>query len=156
MGGLYYEDFEIGTRYISKGRTVTESDVVNFAGISGDFNPLHTDEQYAKTTIFGRRIAHGALGIAIMTGLNQSLGITVGTMHAFLGLENWDFHKPIFMGDTLHLELEVASKRETKKTDRGIVNFTCQIINQHNEVIQSGVRKMLMKCRPKTSTNQPA
>lgn len=145
MSGLYYEDFELGTRYISKGRTVTESDIVNFAGISGDYNPLHVDDQFAKNTIFGRRVAHGVLGIALMTGLNQSLGITTGTMHAFLGLENWDFLHPIFIGDTLHLELEVASKRETKKSDRGIVNFTCELINQHGEVVQRGLRKMLMK-----------
>ena len=148
MRGLYFEEFEIGTRYIARGRTVTEADVVNFAGISGDYNPLHVDEQYAKTTIFGRRIAHGALGIALMTGMNQSLGITVGTMHAFMGLENWDFLKPIFIGDTLHLELEVESLRETKKLDRGIVNFRCELINQHGEIVQRGVRKVMMKRRP--------
>jgi len=146
MQGLYFEDFELGTRYISKGRTITEADLVNFAGISGDFNPLHMDEQYAKTTIFGRRICHGVLGVALMTGLNQSLGITEGTMHAFLGLE-WDFLRPLFIGDTVHLELEVITARESKKPDRGIVVFACDLINQHGEIVQQGTRKMLMKRR---------
>jgi len=150
MAGLYYEDFKVGMRFVTRGRTVTEADVVNFSGISGDFNPLHTDEQYAKTTIFGRRIAHGVLGIAMMTGLNMSLRITEGTMHAFLGLE-WDFLKPIFIGDTIHLEMEVESIRETKKADRGIVNFKCELINQHGEIVQKGVRKLLMKRRAKES-----
>ncbi|MDP8223431.1 MAG: MaoC/PaaZ C-terminal domain-containing protein [Candidatus Lernaella stagnicola] len=146
--GLFFEDFEEGMHFVSKGRTITETDVVNFAGISGDYNPLHTNEQYAKTTIFGRRVAHGVLGIALMVGLNQSLGITEDTMHAFLGLE-WDFIRPVFIGDTLHLELEVESKRESKKPDRGVVNFRCKMVNQHSEVVQEGVRKMLMKRRQK-------
>lgn len=145
--GYYYEEFEPGMSFISKGRTITEADVVNFAGISGDFNPLHLDAQYAKSTIFGRRIVHGVLGIAIMVGMNQSLGITEETMHAFLGLE-WDFIRPIFIGDTVHLEIAVDSKRETKKPDRGIVNFRCKLVNQHGEVVQEGLRKMMMKRRP--------
>lgn len=146
--GLYFEELEPGMKFVSKGRTITETDVVNFAGLSGDYNPLHTNEQYAKTTIFGRRIAHGVLGIALMVGFNQSLGITEETMHAFLGLE-WDFLRPVFIGDTLHLEIEVESKRESKKDDRGIVNFRCRMVNQHGEVAQEGIRKMLMKRRPK-------
>jgi acyl dehydratase len=149
--GLYFEDFEPGMRWISKGRTVTEADVVNFAGISGDFNPLHTNEQYAKTTIFGRRVAHGVLGVALMTGLNQDLGITEETMHAFVGLE-WEFLRPVFIGDTLHLELEVVSRRESKKPDRGIVIFDAKMVNQHGEVAQKGIRKMLMKRRPTERT----
>lgn len=143
---MFFEEFEVGMSFVSKGRTVTEADVVNFAGVSGDFNPLHTDEQYAKTTIFGRRVAHGVLGIALMVGLNQSLGITEKTMHAFLGLE-WNFIRPVFIGDTLHLEIEVESLRETKKSDRGIVNFRCKMVNQHGEVAQEGLRKMMMKRR---------
>ena len=146
--GMYWEDFEPGMQFVSKGRTVTEADVVNFAAISGDYNQLHTNEQYAKTTIFGRRIAHGVLGIAFMTGLNLSLGITEETMHAFIGLE-WSFVRPVFIGDTLHLELTIESKRPTKKPDRGIVNFACKMVNQHGEVAQEGIRKLLMKRRPK-------
>jgi len=145
--GYYYEEFEPGMSFVSKGRTVTEADVVNFAGISGDFNPLHMDAQYAKTTIFGRRVVHGVLGIAIMVGMNQSLGITEETMHAFLGLE-WTFIRPIFIGDTVHLEISVESMRETKKLDRGIVDFRCKLLNQHGEVVQEGLRKMMMKRRP--------
>jgi acyl dehydratase len=144
--GLFFEEFTVGMHWVSKGRTITETDVVNFAGVSGDFNPLHTNEQYAKTTIFGRRVAHGVLGIALMVGLIQSLGITEDTMHAFMGLE-WDFIRPVFIGDTLHLEIEVESLRETKKDDRGIVAFRCKMVNQHGEVVQEGLRKMLMKRR---------
>jgi len=145
--GLFFEEFEIGKSWISQNRTVTEADIVNFAGISGDFNPLHMDEEYAKQTIFGKRIAHGLLGLAMMTGMNQFLGITAGTVLAFLEVQ-WKFTAPIFIGDTLHLEISVLSKRETQKPDRGIVIFDCKMVNQENKVVQEGTRTMLISRRP--------
>ena len=145
--GYYFEDFKVGDRFTTKARTITEADIVNFTGLSGDFNPLHTDEEFAKKTIFKRRIAHGLLGLAVSTGMSQSLGLMEGTIIAFLGL-TWEFVKPIFIGDTVHLEMEVAEMRETSKPDRGIITFACELINQNGEVVQKGTRKIMLKRRP--------
>ena len=127
-------------------RTITEADIVNFAGLSGDFNQLHMSEQFAQGTIYGKRIAHGLLGLAVSSGLSQSLRITEGTIIAFLGL-SWEFLKPIFIGDTIHMVLTVSEARETSKKDRGIVHFNCELINQHGEMVQKGVRKVMVKRR---------
>ncbi len=147
--GLYYEDFEVGAEWVTRGRTVTEADVVAFAGLSGDYNSLHTDAEYCKEhTIFGERIAHGLLGLSIGSGLLVGLGITEGTVMAFLGL-NWNFTGPIKLGDTIHVKVKVDSKRETKKEDRGIVNFDTEIMNQRGEVVQKGTRTLMIARRPK-------
>jgi len=141
--GLYFEEFEIGMGWVSQSRTVTEADVVNFAGISADFNPLHTDDEYGKQTIFGKKVAHGLLGLAMMTGMNQQLGITAGTVLAFMEV-HWKFLAPLFIGDTIHLEMTVKNRRESKKPDRGVVVFDCNMINQRGEIVQQGERTMLM------------
>ena len=142
--GLYFEEFEVGQLFKSRGRTVTEADIVNFAGLSGDYNPLHTDEEFAKKTIFGKRIAHGMLGLTISTGLSQRLGILDDTIMAFLGLE-WNFKGPVFIGDTLCLEQTVKSKRETSKPDRGIIVFEAKLVNQKGEVVQEGTRTVMVR-----------
>lgn len=142
--GLYFEEFEVGQLFKSRGRTVTEADIVNFAGLSGDYNPLHTDEEFAKKTIFGKRIAHGMLGLTISTGLSQRLGILDDTIMAFLGLE-WNFKAPVFIGDTLHLEQSVKSKRETSKADRGIIVFEAKLVNQKGEIVQEGTRSVMVR-----------
>jgi len=145
--GLFFDDFKVGDLFVTKGRTITEADIANFAGVSGDFNQLHTDEEFAKKTIFGRRIAHGLLGLAVSSGLSQSLRIMEGTLMAFLGL-TWDFLKPIFIGDTVHLEMKVAEMKDTSKGDRGILTFECELINQNGEVVQKGTRKLMLKRKP--------
>ena len=142
--GLYYEEFEVGGEFKSGGRTVTEADIVNFAGISGDFNPLHMDEEFAKNTIYEKRVAHVMLPLAILTGLSQSLGILNDTIIAFLGFE-WKFRAPVFIGDTLYLLQHVASKWETSKRDRGIVVFDSKLINQKDEVVQEGSRTVMVR-----------
>lgn len=141
--GMHYDEFNIGDEFVSPARTVTEADIVNFAGLSGDFNQLHTDDEFAKKTQFGKRIAHGLLGIALMSGLAQRTGITDGTVVAFLGLE-WSFKGPIFIGDTIHVVQKVSSKREAKKPDRGIISFQTAVINQNGVVVQEGVRNILI------------
>ena len=143
MPPMYYDDFSLGQKFVSKGRTITEADLVNFAGFSGDFNPLHTDEVFARKTPFGRRIAHGVGILAITTGLNQSLGIFEGSIIAFLGLE-WDFLKPVFIGDTIRLVITVDFKRETMHPDRGIIFFDAEVLNQNDEVVQKGKRKIMI------------
>lgn len=143
----YYEDFSIGDAFTSPGRTVTESDVTVFAGLSGDYNPLHTDEEFAKETIFGTRIAHGLLGLSMVSGLVMRLGVFDGTVIAFLGLE-WTFTGPLFIGDTIHFEMKIIEKRETSKADRGIIVREVLLLNQKNEVVQKGTMTIMMKRKP--------
>jgi acyl dehydratase len=137
--GLFFEQLEEGTVFTSPRRTITEADIVQFAGLSGDFNPIHTDEEFAKTT----RILHGPAGFVIATGLESRLGFKEGTAIAFLGM-TWDLRAPIFPGDTIHVVETITSKRETSKLDRGIVNFDVKLVNQKGEVCQEGEWKVMM------------
>ncbi|MBX6724034.1 MAG: MaoC family dehydratase N-terminal domain-containing protein [Dactylosporangium sp.] len=143
----WYEDFRVGEKFTSARRTVTEADVALFAGLSGDFNPLHTDDEFAKETPFGRRIAHGLLILSIVTGLNQRLGLFDGTTLAFLGL-TWNFRAPVFPGDTIHFEMEITGMRETSKPDRGIVERSYRVLNQDGRVCQEGTMTVMLKRRP--------
>jgi len=137
-GPLYYEDLTVGMRFESPRRTVTEADLVRFAGVSGDFNPLHTDEEFAKTTPFGRRIAHGTLVLAISQGLRQAAGHFHGTLMALLEIRAWRFLKPVFIGDTVGVVTEVSELKATSQPDRGIVVQRIQVTNQRREVVQDG------------------
>lgn len=146
MQAWYYEDFTEGTLIPTPGRTVTEADVMAFAGISGDFNVLHMDREYAATTQFGEPIAHGLLGLAIVSGMMHQAGVINGTIIAFLGLE-WRFIGPVKFGDTIKGKMRVKEKRETSKPDRGVVKLDFKILNQRNEPVQEGVFNLLMKRR---------
>jgi len=137
-GPLYYEDLVVGMRFEAPRRTVTEADLVRFAGVSGDFNPLHTDEEFAKTTLFGRRVAHGTLVLAISQGLRQAAGHFHGTLMALLEIRAWRFLKPVFIGDTVGVVTEVGELRTTAQPDRGIVVQRIQVTNQRREVVQDG------------------
>lgn len=141
---VYWEDFFLGQKVVTQARTITEADVVMFAALTGDYNPLHTDSEFGKATMFGQRIAHGMLGLSVAVGLAALIGIGHGTIMAFLGL-TWDFTGPILLGDTIHVEQTVINKRETKNLDRGIVEWDLQIVNQRGEVVQKGQHKLLMK-----------
>lgn len=129
MRGRYFSEFEVGQQFTSQGRTVTEADVVLFAGISGDFNPLHTDETFAATTPFGRRIAHGMLAASISTGLGQTLGIFEGTTLALIG-QTFEYKGPVFFGDTIRLVLTVETCTPSRKPGRGVVVFRSEIRKQ--------------------------
>jgi len=136
--GLYFDDFSIGQSWTSPARTITEADLVAFTGISGDFNPLHTDEEFSKNTPFGGRIFHGPGVFAIATGLESRLGIKDGTAIAFLGM-NWKIVAPVRIGDTIHVAQKVAAmKASSSKPDRGVVTFDVQVLNQRGEVCQEG------------------
>lgn len=141
--GRYFEEFEVGEEIVSPGRTVTEADVVMFAGLSGDYNPLHTDEEYAKGTMFGKRIAHGLLGLAITSGLRARTGVLDGTGMAFLDLK-LTFKGPIFIGDTLTMKMKVKEKRETKKSDRGIIIMDVDLVNQKGDVVQASEHTLMV------------
>lgn len=136
--GLYFDEFHVGQKWSTPARTITESDVSLFAGFSGDFNPLHTNEEFAKNTPFGGRIFHGPGAFAVATGLESRLGIKEGTAIAFLGM-NWNLKAPVHIGDTIHVEQSVAELNPSKsKPDRGIVTFDVQIVNQGGRVCQDG------------------
>ena len=143
MGALYYEDYHLGQEFVTKSRTVTEADVVNFAALSWDTNALHTDAEFAKKTPFGERIAHGMLGIVIHSGLSQMLGIMEGTLLAFLGM-TWSFLLPIKIGDTVHVVQRVKEMRETSKADRGLITFEKELVNQRGEIVQKGTTTVLL------------
>jgi acyl dehydratase len=146
MVALYYEDFQIGQTFVTKSRTVTEADIVNFAALSWDTNPLHTDREFAAKTVFGERIAHGMLGLVIHSGLSQMLGIMEGTLVAFLGM-TWSFQKPIRIGDTVHVVQRVKEMRKTAKEDRGVITFDKELVNQKGEIVQKGTTTVLMARR---------
>jgi acyl dehydratase len=146
MKRTYFEDYAVGDEFITPARTITEADVVMFAGLTGDYNRLHTDAEYMRESIFGERIAHGLLGLSIVNGLKYRTDIDSDGVIAFLGL-SWTFAGPIKLGDTIHGILRVASMRETSKPDRGLVVKSVQVINQHGEVVQEGEFTMLLKRR---------
>ncbi|MFQ6015203.1 MAG: MaoC/PaaZ C-terminal domain-containing protein [Anaerolineae bacterium] len=142
--GLYFEEFEVGTAMESPGRTVTESDIVNFAGISGDFNQLHTDAEFAKETPFGARIAHGLLGLAMASGLAARLGFIEGTAEAFRSL-TWKFRGAIFIGDTIRVEAKVAEKKPVRGYSGGLITFDISVLNQEGKAVQKGEWIVLVK-----------
>ena len=145
MRGMYWEEWEIGAEFESPARTVTEADIVQFAGLSGDYNPLHVNEEYCKTTMFGSRIAHGPLVYAIAAGLLFQLHLYDDTLIAFLGFEDLRFTKPVKAGDTIHARVKVLEKQETSKPDRGVMKRQLQVINQRGEVVQEGRQAFLLK-----------
>lgn len=148
MTGRFYEEFEIGQVIETRGMTVTEAHVVAFAGLSGDFNPLHTDETAAAATPFGTRIAHGQLGMILAAGLVNQTGIHAGTTLALLGYREWTFLKPILFGDTIRVRVTIENMRETKKPDRGILMRKIEILNQRDEVVQQGYADLMVKRKP--------
>jgi len=145
---MYWEEWEIGAEFESPARTVTEADIVMFAGLSGDYNPLHVNEEYCKTTIFGTRIAHGPLVYAITAGLLFQLHLYDDTLIAFLGFENLKFTGPVKAGDTIHAKIKVLEKRETSRPDRGVMKRQLQVLNQRGEVVQEAIQNFLLKRKP--------
>jgi acyl dehydratase len=141
----YYEDIATGEEYESPARTVTETDIVLFAGLSGDYNVLHTDAEFMKTSIFGERIAHGLLGLAIQSGLFSRATQAYATV-AFVGLR-WKFKGPIKIGDTVRLRARVSAKQDDGKPDRGLVTIQRALVNQRDEVVQEGETDLLVEKR---------
>jgi acyl dehydratase len=145
---LFFEDVEVGFRFETPGRTVTEADLVAFAGVSGDFNPLHTDSAFAAESIYGERIAHGALVVSLATGLRQRVGLFDGTLMGLLEIRAWRFTRPVRIGDTIRVACEVTELRPTSKPDRGIMVQHIEVLEQAGTVVQSGEFVMLLRRRP--------
>jgi acyl dehydratase len=148
--GLYFEELQVGDSMVTPGRTITETDLVNFCGLSGDFNQLHSNEEYARQSPFGKRIAHGMLGLTVATGLAGRLGFMEGTAEAFMGLE-WKFKHPLYIGDTVYLRAVVTNKREVKRLNGGLIVFQLELRNQDHVVLQQGEWTLLMKSRSSAS-----
>ena len=144
--GMYFEEFTEATQVVSMGRTITEADIVNFAGVSGDFTTIHTDAEFAKTTPFGERISHGLLVLSVATGLAAQLGFIEGTVIAFIGLE-WKFKGVVKIGDTVHLVAKVKQTKAMRAMGGGFVIFDVRVLNQRNEVVQQGKWTVLMKSK---------
>ena len=143
----YFDDLEIGEETTTMGRTVTEADIINFAGLTGDFHELHTNAEYAAKTMFKQRIAHGALIFSMATGLSVRSGGRSEAVLAFYGVDRLRFVRPTFIGDTIHVrqKVEALSKRDDTS---GLVTMLNEVINQRGEVVVSYLAKVLLKCRP--------
>ena len=145
----YLDDLHVGTRWKTRGRTITEADLLTFGTWSGDMHPLHTDEEYARRTQFGGRIFHGPGALAIAFGLEMGLGWKLGSAIAFLGIRDWNMLAPVRAGDTLHVTEEVVGIRPSaSKPDRGVVTTQLRLLNQDGVVCQEGLWAVLLWRRP--------
>lgn len=147
--GRYFEEFNIGDTILTAGRTVTETDIVSYAGLSGDFNSIHIDAAYAETQLFKQRVAHGLLGLSIASGLAVQTGFMENTIIAFRGMTEWKFSKPIFIGDTIRVEITVMELKPMPRLGGGIITIKLEVKNQKGETVQSGLWDAIMMSKPK-------
>jgi acyl dehydratase len=145
--GLYLEDFEINSTRLTRGRTIGEGDVSLFAGLVGDYNPLHVDEEFSSRSIFGTRVAHGPLVLSTAIGLMSQLNWIDGTALGLLGI-SWEFHAPVKCGDTVSAKVTPLEARPSQTPERGILKLGFEVLNQHDEVVQVGSIVLLMQRRP--------
>jgi len=145
------DDVEEGQSWISSARTITEADIVNFAGISGDFNPIHTDHEYARNTPYGKPIAHGLLTLAVTSGLSIN-SPPIRTM-AFVGIKDWQFLEPVFIGDTIHIRSTLLEKEVRARGRRALLTWQCEVLNQQEKVLQRGITTTLVEGRANLKNN---
>jgi len=145
---MYFEDFHAGQVFKSQGRTITEADVVAFAGWSWDTNPVHTDAEHAAGGRFGQRIAHGLLGMSVAMGLASRLEVFEDSSVALLGVDEWRFHVPLLVNDTVRCHVEVLDTRLTSSGETGILHRRFSLVNQRDEIVQSGSIDLMVSCRP--------
>jgi acyl dehydratase len=143
----HFEDFEIGAETVTAGRTVTEADIINFAGLTGDWYEIHTNAEFARQSMFGQRIAHGALIFSLATGLTVRAMPPGHTLLAFYGVDKLRFVKPTFIGDTIHVRQKVVEKAE-RDAMSGVVTTLTEVINQNNVVVLSYTARVLFRRRP--------
>jgi acyl dehydratase len=145
--GMYFEDFEAGQTATSVGRTLSEADIVAFAALSGDWNQMHTDAEYAAQHPFGQRVAHGLLLMSIASGLIMRMGFLEETALAFREIESWKFSLPVFIGDTIHVRATVTETKPVRRLGGGSVRVKVEILNQDNKVVQRGAWGVLVRGR---------
>lgn len=143
--GRFYEDFEIGERFVSDFRLVSADDVVRFADLTGDRNPIHSDPAFAARSEFGRLVAHGLLILSYLGGFFDET--FDGTAVAFLGIESWRFVKPVFVGDFVRAEMTIGEKRLTRTPGRGILMRDIELFSQRGEIVQQGRLSLLIRTR---------
>ncbi len=144
--GLYFEEFTLGQKIRTAGRTITETDVVRFAGMTGDYNRIHTDAEYAADSIFEQRVAHGMLVLSIAVGLAVRTGIIENTTLAFRQLDT-KFKSPVFLGDTIYIDIEITTLKALARLGGGNVTMKYRVINQRDETVLRGNWVMLIKSR---------
>jgi len=149
MAGLYFEEFSVGQKINTVGRTVSESDIFNFAGLTGDFNQIHTNAVFASKTQFGQRIAHGLLGLSLATGLIMQTGFLEGTVLAFREISEWKFVKPFFIGDTISAELTITETKALPRIGGGAIISAIVVKNQTDDICQRGSLNLLVLSKPK-------
>jgi 3-hydroxybutyryl-CoA dehydratase len=147
--GMWFEEFEVGQQIITPGRTITENDIVSFAGLSGDYNQIHTNAEFAGKTPFGQRVAHGLLGLSIASGLAMRTGILEGTVIAFREINNWKFSTPVFIGDTIYAELNIIETKPIPRLGGGSLIIEIVVINQRDEITMKGTWTALVASEPK-------
>jgi acyl dehydratase len=148
MAGLYFEEFTVGQKIVSVARTVAESDILTFAGLTGDHNQIHTDAEFSKGTQFGQRIAHGLLGLSIAVGLLMRTGVLEGTVMAFREIVEWKFIKPVFIGDSIYAEMEVKEMKAMPRVGGGLAMVAMEVKNQKNESLMRGTLAVLVASKP--------
>ena len=144
---MYFEEFQLGQQITTAGRTITEADIINFAGISGDFNQMHVDADYSKNSAFGQRVAHGFLVLSVISGLAVQTGVMEGTVIAFREVSEWKFAKPVFIGDTVNAMLDVKEIKEIRRIGGGSVTIEVSVKNQHGDIVMKGTWVVLIKAR---------
>lgn len=145
--GKYFEEISIGDEWITPARTLTETDLMTYCYLSGDYNPVHTDIELMKKSEFGERIFHGMAITSFTSGLVERLSILEGSVVALLEI-NWKFRAPAKIGDTIRVVIRIAEKRETKRTDAGLVATARTVLNQNDVVVTEGLTRMLWLRRP--------
>lgn len=150
---LYFDEVEVGDTWTSPSRTITESDVVQFACLTGDFNPLHVDHEFARTTPFGKPIAHGLLGLSFVAGLGM-YSPKMATL-SFIRILEWNFLHPVYFGDTVHVETEILAKESKARGRRGLIIWRRKLVNQSGDVVQDGRTETLVQSRP-TAGSSPS
>lgn len=146
--GLWFEEFEVGQHILTAGRTITEGDIVSFAGLSGDYNQIHTNAEFSSRTPFGKRVAHGLLILSIVSGLAMRTGVLEGTVIAFREVNNWKFSLPVFIGDTIHADLIIVETKSLPRLGGGSIVIELSVKNQNNEVTMKGTWTALVASRP--------
>ena len=146
--GMWFEEFEVGQRIITSGRTITEGDIVSFAALSGDYNQIHTNAEFARETPFGQRVAHGLLGLSIASGLAMRTGMLEGTVLAFREINNWKFSNPVFIGDTIHAELNIVETKPIPRLGGGSIVIEIDVKNQQDKVVMKGTWTALVASKP--------
>ena len=145
--GMFFEDYTLGDKLYTRGRTITESDIVQFGALTGDFNPMHFDDDYMQDHMLGKRVAHGMLTVSYAVGQAYQLGFMEQTVLSFRGVE-MKFSAPVYVGDTVHVELTVAELKEARRLGGGIVTMDVRIVNQDNKAVQKGRWTVLVSLRP--------